>query len=85
VYDIDPPRIYDFFDKDAAGVDNIFATKQKLTKLPIFVMRLPKHRDDPAEMQRQEVERAMQRALTMGEFVKVARTQLTDRKVKTYA
>jgi DNA primase len=73
IYDIDPPRIYDFFDKDSAGADNVQASRERVTKIPIFVMLYPKHRSDPAEMTRMEVERAIERALPIGEFFRRAR------------
>jgi 5S rRNA maturation endonuclease (ribonuclease M5) len=74
----DPKRIYDFFDKDMAGVANIQATQEQLTKFPIFVMRYPSHRSDPAEMTREEVARSIKRALPMAQFYKIARNGGTN-------
>jgi hypothetical protein len=68
-----PRRVYLFFDKDSAGVDNIADAKRKLTKCPLLVCRFPKHRDDPAEMSREEVERSLKRALPMHKFDRIAR------------
>lgn len=78
---LEPKRIYDFFDKDAAGAENIKATRETLTKFPIFVMRYPRHRSDPAEMTGEEVARSFQRALPIGQFYKRARIQQVTKEV----
>lgn len=70
-----PRRVYLFFDKDSAGADNIADAKRKLTKLPLFVCRFPRHRDDPAEMTREEVERSLKRAMPISEFYRMARNK----------
>jgi DNA primase len=81
VCQLEPRRIIDFFDKDVAGVANIEATRDQLTKFPIFVMRYPKHRGDPAEMTGEEVRRSIQRALPISQFYKRARNQQVTKEV----
>jgi len=68
-----PRRIVLMFDKDSAGVHNIGDAKRKLRKWPLLVVRYPKHRSDPAEMTREEVERAIDRALPIHKFYAKAR------------
>jgi 5S rRNA maturation endonuclease (ribonuclease M5) len=79
-----PKRIYLFFDKDGAGVTNIQSARERITKTPLFVVRYPKHRSDPAEMTREEVERAMSRAISVSEFFRKARIASPTKK-GTYA
>src|SRR5213078_4334045 len=43
-----PKRIYFFFDKDAAGVVNIEIAARLLRKYPLYVVRYPARRSDPA-------------------------------------
>lgn len=76
-----PRRVYLFFDKDGAGADNIADAKLKITKRPLFVVRFPKHRGDPAEMTREEVARAFDRALPIHEFYRKARSSKLTRRV----
>jgi 5S rRNA maturation endonuclease (ribonuclease M5) len=84
VCQLEPRRIYDFFDKDIAGVGNIESTRERLTKFPIFVMRYPRHRSDPAEMTREEVKRSIQRALPVHQFYKRARSQRVTKEAIAY-
>lgn len=70
---IGPNRIYLFFDKDEAGLHNIEATRAAIRKIPLLVCRYPAGRSDPAEMTREEVDRALSRALTIHEFARKAR------------
>lgn len=74
---LNPRRVYLFFDKDTAGAENIADAKEKLTKVPLFVLRFPKHRSDPAEMTGEEVERSLTRSLPIGEFYRKARSKQT--------
>lgn len=76
-----PRRVFLFFDKDSAGVDNIRDAKTKLTRLPLFVVRFPKHRSDPAEMTREEVERALKRAIPVHEFFSKSRNATRHKEV----
>lgn len=78
----DPKRIICFFDKDAGGVSNVFAVQKALTKFPISVVRFPRHRSDPAEMTKEEAERAIERALPMAEFNRRARKHSLTKKKK---
>jgi hypothetical protein len=71
---MNPRRVYLFFDKDSAGMDNIADARAKLRKVPVFVVRYPKHRNDPGEgWTREEVERQLRRALPIHEFYRKAR------------
>lgn len=72
-----PKAVILMFDKDVAGVHNIEDAKRKLKKRPLFVVRYPKHRSDPAEMTREEVERAIGRALSIHQFYRKARKHMT--------
>jgi hypothetical protein len=77
---LDPKRVYLFFDKDPSGVTNILAAAKGrkdvhrgLTKCPLFVCRFPKHRGDPAEMTREEVQRSIERAMPIHQFLRKAK------------
>lgn len=73
IYLLNPRRLYLFFDKDSAGVDNIRDAKTKITKLPLYVVRYPKAKNDPAEVTREEVNRQIERAVPIDEFFRKAR------------
>lgn len=77
---ISPKRIYCLFDKDSAGVDNVLSAKLQIRKCPLFVCRYPKGKGDPAEMTREEVERSLERALPIAQFLRKARIQPTKTK-----
>jgi Toprim domain len=89
-----PKRVYLFFDKDVSGVANIesaakgeriagtSAWKHRgIRKCPLYVCLFPKHRGDPAEMTREEVERSLKRALPIAQFYRKARGVKLTRKV----
>lgn len=63
-----PRRVYLMFDKDVAGVRNIEIASEALRKYPMYVVRYPKHRSDPAEMGKEEVVRALSRAVPLMKF-----------------
>jgi DNA primase len=64
-----PSRIYFFFDKDSAGVQNIQIADRRLrSKYPVFVVRFPRAKSDPADCTRKEVERAIERAIPLRNF-----------------
>jgi DNA primase len=77
-----PKKVYCFFDKDVAGVRATISTKTMLPNYPLFVIRYPKDRNDPAEMSRKEVEKQIHRALPMPFFLKDVPVAL-KRKEKT--
>jgi DNA primase len=64
-----PRRIYTFFDRDVAGVHGIEIVQRRLAKYPIFVIRYPAGRNDPAELTRREVETAITRAIPLARFM----------------
>lgn len=63
-----PKRIYLMFDKDAAGVRNVKAAAQQLTKLPIFVCLYPKAKSDPAQLTKEVSHRMLDNAISLVEF-----------------
>lgn len=65
---LNPQRVYLMFDKDVAGVHNIEIAEKKLKKYPLYVVRYPKHRSDPAEMSREEKQRQIQRSVPLYRF-----------------
>jgi DNA primase len=58
-----PKVIYTMFDADAAGVSATISVKRYLRSVPIKVCRYPRGRTDPAELTREESERAIARAI----------------------
>jgi hypothetical protein len=68
-----PRRVYCFYDKDVAGIDNIMDARAKITKYPLFVCRYPGDKEDPAELTRKEVWRQIERAIPIGEFSRNAK------------
>lgn len=64
-----PRRIYLWFDKDSAGVHNIEIAAQKLRKYPLYVVRYPKGKSDPAEVTEQEAWRQIERAVPISQFI----------------
>ena len=65
-----PPRVFTFFDRDAAGVHATEAAARRLTKVPMFVCLYPKGKNDPAELTRKEVDRAIESAIPFAEFAR---------------
>ena len=63
-----PKRVYLMFDKDMSGVKNVEICADVLRKYPMYVVRYPKHRGDPAEMGKEEVVRALSRAVPLLKF-----------------
>jgi DNA primase len=68
IHRVRPPRITCMFDKDAAGVRNVFSTAERVPQCPIFVCLYPGHRKDPAELTKKEVERAIEKAIPLVKF-----------------
>lgn len=66
---VNPPRIYLLFDKDSAGVRNIEIAVSKLRKYPLYVVRYPRGKSDPAELGNL-VHRQLQRAVPAIRFVR---------------
>jgi DNA primase len=64
-----PRRIYTFFDRDTAGIHGIEIVSQRLRKYPIYVVRYPSERFDPAEFTGKEVERAISRSISLSQFM----------------
>ena len=64
-----PRRIFTFFDRDTAGIHGIEIVQRRLRKYPLYVIRYPAGRYDPAELTRREVERAISRAIPISRFM----------------
>lgn len=73
IYELDPKRVYLFFDKDVQGVGYIEKAMRMIRGVPLFVMRYPRDKFDPAEMNGKEVERALTRALPIATFLNKTR------------
>lgn len=65
-----PPRIILAFDKDSAGIKNIEIAAGKLRKYPLYVMKYPKLKSDPAELTREEAYRQIERAVPLLKFTR---------------
>ena len=63
-----PRAVLLFFDKDTAGVHGIEIATRRLGRYPLYVCRYPAGRNDPAELSRREVDRAIQRAIPYSQF-----------------
>jgi DNA primase len=66
---LNPPKIFLFFDKDVAGVTNIEIAGTKLRKYPLWIVKYPKWRNDPCELDRKEIRRQLSRAVPIQKFV----------------
>jgi hypothetical protein len=66
-----PKRIYLMFDKDSAGAGCTLKAGVLFKTAPILVCRYPKGRSDPAEMNREEVQRSLGRAIPFYKFLKL--------------
>ena len=67
---LSPPRIYLFFDKDTAGIRNIEMAVPMLRKYPLFVVRYPSGKSDPAVLTEKEAHRQISRAVPAMQFVR---------------
>ena len=63
------PRVILAFDKDSAGIRNIEIAAGKLKKYPLYVMKYPKMKSDPAELTREEAYRQVERAVPAFRFL----------------
>lgn len=77
---INPSRIYLFFDKDSAGVRNIEIAVSKLRKYPLYVVKYPKGKSDPAELEREERHRQISRAVPALRFMRENNLNVTPRR-----
>jgi DNA primase len=64
-----PRKVFTFFDRDIAGTHGIEIAAKRLGKYPIYVIRYPSRRYDPAEFDRGEVETAIRRAIPLSKFL----------------
>lgn len=63
-----PKKIYLLFDRDSAGIHNIEIAADRLRKYPLYVVKYPKGKSDPAELTKKEVERQIERAESIRSF-----------------
>lgn len=63
-----PPRIIMAFDRDPAGIRNIEIASRKLRKYPLYVMRYPSTKTDPAELTRREAINQISKAVPLVMF-----------------
>lgn len=69
-----PKKITLAFDKDSSGIRNIEIAQQRLRKYPLYVMRYPKGKGDPAELTRREAVTQISRAVPLVIFQRKTRT-----------
>jgi hypothetical protein len=67
---INPLKIYLLFDKDSAGIRNIEIAVGMLRKYPLYVVRYPSTKSDPAELTGSEAQRQIARAVPALRFVR---------------
>lgn len=65
-----PSRIVLAFDKDSAGIRNIEIAAGVLRKYPLYVMKFPKGKSDPAELTEEEAHRQVNRAVPALRFIR---------------
>lgn len=86
IYERGFERVYTMYDKDEAGVRNTLDACKKLSRVPVFVCRFPQGRSDPAEMLRNEAQRAIERAIPRHEFIarveKLKHSKMTPRSTR---
>lgn len=75
-----PKRIYLFFDRDSAGLENILECQARIHKVPQFVCRYSRGKTDPGEMTRELAERSIDRAIPLAVFLQKARNAGLTRK-----
>lgn len=75
-----PPKIIMAFDRDSAGMRNIEIASRKLRKYPLYVMRFPKEKYDPAELTKEEAIKQISRAVPLTMFNRKARPNPRRRK-----
>lgn len=63
-----PKKVYLFFDRDMAGVRNIEIAFKALHRYPLYVVKFPKGRTDPAELTAREAHRQLERAENIFSF-----------------
>lgn len=74
-----PARIYLWFDKDSAGIVNIEIAEKKLFKYPLYVVKYPKGKSDPAELTQREKMRQIGRAIPLRKFKSRSVSKRTER------
>lgn len=64
-----PRKIFLWFDRDTSGVINIEIAAGRLRKYPLYVVRYPKGKSDPAETTEKEAWRQIDRAVPISKFI----------------
>lgn len=83
-----PVRVYTMFDADAAGVGATISVTTQLQRVPIFICRYPKGKTDPAQLDRQEANRSIERAISAQAFHKrvgIARATSQRERISRFA
>jgi 5S rRNA maturation endonuclease (ribonuclease M5) len=76
-----PKRITLAFDKDGSGIRNIEIAQKKLRKYPLYVMKYPKGKSDPAELTRREALNQISKAQPLVLFNRKARTSTRRKEI----
>jgi hypothetical protein len=79
-----PKKIIMAFDRDIAGMRNIEIASRKLRKYPLYVMRFPKGKYDPAELTKEEAINQISRAMPLQMFRQSVTRPVTPRRKEMY-
>lgn len=71
-----PKKIILAFDRDVSGIRNIEIAAKALRKYPLYVMKYPHGRNDPAELTRREATRQISRAVPLVMFRRTPRRKV---------
>jgi 5S rRNA maturation endonuclease (ribonuclease M5) len=75
-----PRKVFLMFDKDSAGVTNIQICAGKLRKYPMYVVKYPKGKSDPAELNREEAVRQIDRSVPLVKFLQATGLNVRNRR-----
>ncbi len=75
-----PPKIILAFDKDSAGIRNIEIAAAKLRKYPLYVMKYPRGKSDPAELSRREALHQLDTAIPFPVFARSVSLNILQRR-----
>ena len=76
---LNPPKVYLFFDRDSAGIRNIEIAIPMLRKYPLYVVKYPQGKNDPAVMTNAEAHRQISRAVPALKFARDNGLNVTNR------
>ncbi len=84
IMNLRPKRIYTMFDADVAGIEATISTHYRLPRLAVSVCRYPKGKTDPATLTKEEMERAIRKAISFGEFRKLTGNIVRSKRKEIY-